>query len=167
MSDHDEESEARRREYQRRHLQALQDGGRVPEDAEWSELLGQARAVIEADARRRAAAVRGELGPLDLLPQGKEPRRFLPPGHVAVHAKVLLGVEAELNDAKASCEDVAQHPDASARVKIAQVIRDEKLTNAQAVALLARMTADYADHLVVPEERTLGIVADTQTTEDP
>lgn len=41
----------------------------------------------------------------------------------------------------------------NARMKIAQIIRDENLTNTQAVDLFARMTADYAKLLVIAEER--------------
>lgn len=101
-------SEERRREYKRRLHRARLDGGRSIGDAERADLLGKARDVVRARWARRTGHVQAEARGEPPSPHSKASLDLLLPGHIAVPAETLLGMEIELADVLATRETVEQ-----------------------------------------------------------
>lgn len=91
----------KRKEHTRRWLAALKDGGCMPVDAEWSDLLGKARAAIQRRWKRQHAAMAAAPS-TDI-----EDLRLMQPGNVQLRAESLLGLEAEINRVRADLERAA------------------------------------------------------------
>lgn len=94
---------AKRAEYQRRMREALIAGGRVPSSETWKRLLAEARDASERQYRRMTSVLTAEPSPYD-----SEPVTRLLPGHVAVPADVVLGLEVEISDMGSTRESIEQ-----------------------------------------------------------
>jgi hypothetical protein len=108
--EHTKKSEERRRAYRDRLMHARKDGGSAPSEATWKELLGRAREVVQANHARLTGHMQAEARGEPMSPYDDyKPWEPIPPGHVAVHAETILGLEIELTDVLASREVVEQH----------------------------------------------------------
>lgn len=104
------DSNDKRTEYQRRITAARRAGGRPPGEGEWNDLLGKATEVAGRRATRLHALVAAEAkGDRQSPSDGNEPMEFLLPGHIAVHADTVLGLEVELNDLRYTRANVEEH----------------------------------------------------------
>lgn len=74
----------------------------MPDEAAWEATLDKARAIVKAKFRGMADRI-----DYDTLDPEHRSLEILPPGHVAISAETLLGLEAELNDVKATREALA------------------------------------------------------------